>query len=161
MLELRTCEECQTEYPLTTEFFHADKDKEGGPRWFRRRCIQCNSAATARRKRAQRAEHGIEVRDPYLLTDLPPPHPLEPLLRERGRCSGDPTWLHDGGRAAAYAVRRAVCAACPVIAECREVVEHIESESPLTLGNMAGVWAGETPAERVKRRRNERRSRAA
>jgi hypothetical protein len=49
-----------------------------------------------------------------------------------------------------------ICAACPVVEECTEFCEKIE-DSTTTVSRIFGIWGGETPADRVARRRAEKR----
>ncbi|MDO4888140.1 MAG: WhiB family transcriptional regulator [Actinomycetaceae bacterium] len=52
-----------------------------------------------------------------------------------------------------YAPALAVCASCPVIAECRAYADAFEGKTrPQSL---YGVWGGETPNGRYTRRRKE------
>ena len=44
-----------------------------------------------------------------------------------------------------------VCAECPVFWECRDDVDERENDSRHQ-GSCHGIWAGETPSERVARR---------
>lgn len=53
-----------------------------------------------------------------------------------------------------------LCRSCPVRVDCGEAADHYEGRrsDPATL---AGTWGGETAAQRAKRRRSDRRQRAA
>lgn len=97
---------------------------------------------------------------------LAPLHPLEPLLARKGACVGQPltsaffaTKDEDGGQGA-IAQAKSVCLSCSVFDECRTVVDHVESGS-MNDRNYAGVWAAETPGERVARRKDAKRRQAA
>jgi Transcription factor WhiB len=48
-----------------------------------------------------------------------------------------------------YARARAICRSCPVIEDCRRACDRAEGSSV----RVFGMYAGETPAERVARRR--------
>lgn len=45
---------------------------------------------------------------------------------------------------------RAVCEVCPVLAQCRDLIDHIEARTGPV--DHFGIWAGETPRERTRRR---------
>lgn len=52
---------------------------------------------------------------------------------------------------------RAICATCPVLRQCRNFVDELEAPfAGLSVRtqtrNMFGIWAGETPQERIRRR---------
>lgn len=86
--------------------------------------------------------------------ELPPPIPEEAVIAARGRCSGT---QHSGfldlsrGNSAQRAEARAMCARCPVQRECRIVADYLDANA----GDpelMTGIWAGEGPAARQRRR---------
>lgn len=76
----------------------------------------------------------------------------------------DPTWAWLGSAACAnypvdvffpvkgesYAEARSVCARCPVLDECRADIDRVEGR--LRGPDVQGFYAGETPAERRRRR---------
>lgn len=87
-----------------------------------------------------------------------PVHPLEEAL-QAGACRGRPgRWFFpDAGESGANielmnrGVR--VCRTeCPVMGECRVVGDHIEDMATKN-GWVWGVWGGERPFERIKRRK--------
>lgn len=88
---------------------------------------------------------------------MAPEHPLEALVREGAECRG----MHEvflnvrGLSGAETAMIRDTCAHCPVRPECRIVGDHIESH--VRLVDLAGVWGGEFPQERIDRRNGVRR----
>ena len=49
-----------------------------------------------------------------------------------------------------------ICAACPVLEACAEFCEKIE-DSTTAVSRIFGIWGGETPADRVARRRAAKR----
>lgn len=69
--------------------------------------------------------------------------------RERAACAGHDTAAFFDLSRADEAI--AVCATCPVIAACRATADHFERGLWPTW--LAGVWAGERPSERLRRRR--------
>lgn len=97
----------------------------------------------------------------------PPPHPDEWKLRKFGACVGAgpaSEWVTAPPGNPDNSTRRAqaVCKACPVLSECRNVADHLESESLYggSLTQLAGVWGGETAGMRRRRRSAEQRSAA-
>jgi hypothetical protein len=58
------------------------------------------------------------------------------------------------GRYPAAQEAKAVCARCPVAAECREYVDAYDASIPKDLSSdgLQGIWAGEDPHERQRRR---------
>lgn len=92
-----------------------------------------------------------------VLTDLPPQHPYEKDLRERGVCQGRalvffPKNIQGNPRAYDRALK--FCDRCPVAEKCRTVGDYVES--PMSDDHIAGVWGGETPVMRRKRRKVQR-----
>jgi len=87
-------------------------------------------------------------------------HPRIELLRERWKnraaCLGsDPEVFfpqHGAGRKQIDEAR-AICATCPVLSVCRDYVDVIEADIPRSY--LFGIFAGETPNERWRRRRQE------
>lgn len=73
--------------------------------------------------------------------------------RESAACRDLPVDLHHppggGGGAGAWDEARAVCAVCPVVAECRAEADRVETPSTTW-----GMWGAETPDERLRRRKN-------
>ena len=49
----------------------------------------------------------------------------------------------------------ALCAACPVLDECRQHFDQVEAN--ISPGKLHGIMAGERPAERARRRRQARK----
>jgi len=97
------------------------------------------------------------------MVSLMPIHPLEAVLGREGACVGAPKeWFFPPsgdrrGRMAGVtalmnqAVR--VCkTACPVMAECRQFGDYLERGSTAS-PYVWGVWGGERPFERIKRRK--------
>jgi hypothetical protein len=72
---------------------------------------------------------------------------------ERAACVGrDPRWWDTGeGLSADDGRARLVCASCPVVSQCRAAVDVMERGLASTA--LQGVWAGEGPAQRMRRRR--------
>lgn len=102
------------------------------------------------------------------------PHPLEPVLRERGVCAhhSNPEWWLDIGthnRANNREAKRLCREACPVLDECEQVTDHVEratsrfaTRSPyLAEGLTTCVRAGLGPNQRYERRRAERKKEGA
>jgi hypothetical protein len=97
----------------------------------------------------------IENPDIKITERLVEVHPYEKLLAEKGRCAGAKWWFKDS---VSNGYRMARCIDCPVVAECRVVIDHIEENSPsmdkgLVPDRLTGFWAGETPRQRAFRRR--------
>lgn len=101
--------------------------------------------------------HGATWRGPRALEE----DIAEASARLRGRAGVEPAcagtspelWFaFDQAPAVEVAVLRQVCAACPLVRACRDYVDRLEGGSRSAFG----VWAGETPAERLARRRSER-----
>lgn len=89
--------------------------------------------------------------------ELPPRIPEEDIMAARGKCSGT---RHDGftnlSRDNSEHRREALamCARCPVQRECRIVADYLDEH----LGDfelLTGIWAGEGPAARERRRERE------
>ena len=55
-------------------------------------------------------------------------------------------WFEAGGQAKA----KSICARCPVLRECQQLVDEVERDLPASY--WAGVWAGETVQDRRHRR---------
>ncbi len=54
-----------------------------------------------------------------------------------------------------YAAARKICAGCPVLRECRAYIDRIEAEVGQT--GWLGMYGGESPRERYRRRRGRSR----
>ena len=67
-------------------------------------------------------------------------------------CAGAPTDAFFPERGSSYATGKAICARCPVIAECRAEIDRLEGR--LAGSEVQGLYAGETPAQRHRRRRS-------
>lgn len=82
------------------------------------------------------------------------------LWEQRAACGEDPDLFFSDDRHGPYEVFRKnqaakrICAACPVKPQCREKVDRVEG--PLPRSQWHGVWAEETPTERLRRRRRDR-----
>lgn len=160
---MRTCTLCLRE--LGDENFSQEKTPDGRL-YTRSVCRTCRNEQNRKREQKLRESWGVPAATlvpPVHQSQLPPIHPLELLLTERGLCRGmsDLFLPSTNGNSAetrnAYAVAKTVCEDCPVRAECRVVVDHIEADG-LLRRNETGVWAGETPHERRERRKRERRN---
>ena len=66
-------------------------------------------------------------------------------------CTGVSTDIFFPEVGASYATAKAICARCPVSDECRAEVDRVEAR--LTVLDVTGMYAGETPAARLRRRR--------
>jgi len=91
----------------------------------------------------------------------PPAWAAERLWLAQAACAGQlevfypPDYLESRGERVARELRaRAICAACPVIEACRALVDRIETSRPYE--HHHGIWAGETPVERKRRRASSR-----
>ncbi len=107
-----------------------------------------------------RRTDGLRADITWGLPEGKPQHPLEPLLHKKGACVGaGPTlffYVHTGRgndpeQTEFYRNAKAVCSGCPVQAECREVIDYLEGRKNKEY--CYGVWAGETPPERWRRRK--------
>jgi WhiB family redox-sensing transcriptional regulator len=67
-------------------------------------------------------------------------------------CAGVSTDVFFPVRGASYAAAKAICARCPVTERCRAEIDRVEGHLPLA--DAAGLYAGETPGERRRRRRS-------
>ena len=56
------------------------------------------------------------------------------------------------GAASKFEQAKTICASCPVIADCRAMTDR--AERGLSQSYVHGVFAGESPLERVRRRRS-------
>lgn len=119
----------------------------------------------ANRKAKPKDGPGQGAKDPVMFEGSEA-HPFEPLLARHGACRNHPDWFAPDGlrggkrRTALEAERLTVCEQCPVIEQCRLVADHVETapgyENGCNLMLIAGVWGGETPGDRVRRRKRER-----
>jgi hypothetical protein len=67
-------------------------------------------------------------------------------------CAGEPTeTFYPPARSFSFARARAICARCEVIDDCRGTADRAEKGRPL--GELHGLFAGESPKERFARRR--------
>jgi WhiB family redox-sensing transcriptional regulator len=66
----------------------------------------------------------------------------------------------DGNGRSTEAEALAVCAECPVVRECRDLADRLERRST-SPSLVHGVWGGEAPVGRIRRRRAENRGEAA
>lgn len=88
----------------------------------------------------------------YYLPQLPEITDEERAWKQRAACHDkDPAWFVDAVNS--WEIRRAkmYCSACPVRAECLALADEIESKNAAS-EDLAGVWGGESPAERIARR---------
>ena len=67
-------------------------------------------------------------------------------------CAGVPVDVFFPARGESYSAAKAICAACPVIERCRDEIDRIEAHMPFA--DAAGLYAGETPGARRRRRRS-------
>jgi len=65
-------------------------------------------------------------------------------------CVGVPTDVFFPERGRSYATAKRICAGCAVIQECRDATDRIEGA--LRIVDVNGVFAGETPGQRLRRR---------
>lgn len=91
------------------------------------------------------------------LLDLIPP--VEDW-QEGALCRQIGTYLFFPEKGKSATPARRVCAECPVFDECRKYTDRIESNIP-DVNFIQGVFAGETPQERLARRCAERKDLAA
>ena len=66
-------------------------------------------------------------------------------------CSGYPVDIFFPERGGSYALAKVTCDRCPVVRDCRREIDRAERQ--LAEADVQGMYAGETPAERVRRRR--------
>ena len=69
-------------------------------------------------------------------------------------CAGAPNHVFFPERGSSYATGKAMCARCPVIEECRAEIDRVEAR--LAGFDVQGLYAGETPGQRRRRRRDAR-----
>ncbi|HEX5567406.1 MAG TPA: WhiB family transcriptional regulator [Streptomyces sp.] len=60
-------------------------------------------------------------------------------------------WFPESGNSNAARAAKRICARCPVIADCREFIEQVETHYPF------GIWGGTTAEERRPTRRRTRK----
>ncbi len=87
------------------------------------------------------------------------PYGFEPITvapwTDRAACTEvDPDTCYPRSmcRLAEVDLAKQVCAECPVFWECRDEVDRLENNARWN-GGCHGIWAGETPAERIARRK--------
>ncbi len=105
---------------------------------------------TAKPRPTLRSAHGVSSAD----------------WRDDAACVGEPAETFfattTGGRYVSpsyYDRAREICASCPVLLECRAEFDRIEHRA-VALGSLEGFIGGESPSERSRRRRAERRGAA-
>lgn len=97
--------------------------------------------------------HASEFKD-YIDIEMPPRIPEEDIIAARGKCSGK---RHSGftdlsrGNSAKRREALALCARCPVQAACRTVADYLDAHFG-EFDLLTGIWAGEGPAARERRR---------
>lgn len=167
--EKRTCKTCKAVKPLDIEHFRIRPSRrDPSVTWFERQCRECQATydrERARERRARERRNGPMKDEGGVNLFLVDPQPGEDRLRALAACAGTPTWFRDEdqttreGRRAVHE-RKLICSECPVINECRTLIDALESALPNRAGSAyrgaPGVWAGETPRERFFRRRDER-----
>ena len=87
------------------------------------------------------------------------PYGFEPITvapwTDRAACTEvdpDMFYLPSMCRLAEVDLAKQVCAECPVFWECRDEADRLENNARWN-GGCHGIWAGETPAERIARRK--------
>jgi transcription factor WhiB len=68
-------------------------------------------------------------------------------------CAGYPVEIFFPERGGSYVLAKVTCDRCAVVEECRREIDRAERE--LAEADVQGMYAGETPAERIRRRRAE------
>lgn len=77
-------------------------------------------------------------------------------VKETLPCVGlDELFFPDKNSEQAYAEAVSVCADCRFVAECRELADEFEQGKNTPYG-LFGVWGGETPTGRARRRARQR-----
>jgi WhiB family redox-sensing transcriptional regulator len=76
---------------------------------------------------------------------------IVPFWRDLAACNGENPEIFFNGHLVSQALK--VCATCPVIQQCRGLVDRIEYG--IADQYKWGIWAGETVKERINRRANE------
>jgi WhiB family transcriptional regulator, redox-sensing transcriptional regulator len=69
-------------------------------------------------------------------------------------CSGVATDIFFPEVGTSYSAAKAICGRCPVLDRCREETDRLERH--LSVIDISGLYAGETPAARLRRRSAER-----
>jgi WhiB family redox-sensing transcriptional regulator len=84
------------------------------------------------------------------------PWPLDDPLAwiDDAACRGYPVDVFFPDKGGSYGEARAVCRRCPVVDRCRDEIDRVERG--LTSVDVQGLYAGETPGERRRRRREAR-----
>jgi hypothetical protein len=143
----RYCTKCQQVKPIQ-DFVPPDR-----PDRLRATCDSCR----------RRAMQNKEKQDPFgNLPTAPPPFPGEERLRGEGRCAtvGERWWFEPEH----YQRAVEVCRTCLVQDLCRRVADHVElhlfgKRWSMDRRVITGVWGGETPEQRARRRRAATRGR--
>lgn len=87
------------------------------------------------------------------IPNLPRVSPLERHVADNGACRGETdTFLPTDSNMARIGRAKSICETCPVKRECRELIDHLEAEIVTSPAYYGGVWAGESPGERARRR---------
>lgn len=100
-----------------------------------------------------------ESEESFDFIELPPRIPEEDIIASRGACASSqyPGFMRPGPQNMKVQHQaKAMCAACPVLDECRIVADYLHENMPDSRW-MAGIWAGETPIERERRLKREGR----
>jgi hypothetical protein len=66
-------------------------------------------------------------------------------------CAGAPVDVFFPGNGGSYLTAKAICERCPVLEPCRDAIDR--AERTLAAVDIQGMYAGETPAERRRRRK--------
>ena len=148
---MKRCHRCGDEKPLA-EF----GNRKGAPDGLQNLCKVCyrERQLEYRARKKVPGELDLSYDRDNREHEMPPLHELETELCERAACSGlshlflRPRFEYRTGLPQRCAE---ICAACPVFAQCRTVIDHIE-DNAVTPELVAGYWAGETPKERIERR---------
>lgn len=149
-----------------TDFTYETIDSWGRPRRPGHNApVYCSKGCknTQRRNRARelaadrRNEPEVEDVIPLLrFTELPSVTAEERYVVKYGKCHGDLRFI---GQQRPHSREcnelKAICATCPAFNGCRRMVDRIEEEAglPNHTNYYAGLWAGETPGERLARRK--------
>lgn len=98
---------------------------------------------------------------PDWLREMPPVTDHEVAWKARAACRDHPSeWWFSPQH---YDKGKELCGTCPVLAECRDLGDAVEkalfgaSDARQHPFMLTGVWAGETPHERARRRRQQPR----
>jgi hypothetical protein len=69
----------------------------------------------------------------------------------KAACAGAPDLFFGHDRGARHDAASRICESCPVFDRCRDYIDQVEEGIPF--GSWFGLFAGETPRERWRRRR--------